>query len=302
MNGEPFYRKVLQVVYDPKIPSAGNRNLSQVFGWSNVDHLVKAFIADLREGSYGICNYQIADRIELSAFPVKEDGYLYSADSYIRSWRSGEGFHVPDWADYHRILDEVEATDGIRAGSVDEVWLFAFPYGGFYESRMVGPGAFWCNAPPLPGYSELERRFVVMGFNYERGVGEMLESYGHRVESILSHVFREKDDRANLWKRFTRTHISHPGRAEVGTIHFAPNSRQDYDWGNLNRVPSRCDTWYKFPELEGQPRLVDCYEWGNGDIRKHHLWWLSHLPHGAGVFDGISQNWWEYVIDPNKAK
>jgi len=31
-----------------------------------------------------------------------------------------------------------------------------------------------------------------MGFNYERGVGEMLEDLGHRAESILSHVFEAR--------------------------------------------------------------------------------------------------------------
>lgn len=299
MNGKIFNPKVLLVVYDPRIPSEGNRKLSQVFGWNDVDLLVEAFIADIREASHWICNYLIADRFELNSFPVKEDGFRYSAENYLRSWRLGKGFHAPDWADYHRILHEVDAIDSIRTGSIDEVWLFAFPYGGFYESRMVGPGAFWCNAPPLSGYSDLERRFIVMGFNYERGVGEMLESYGHRAESILSYSYRGETDKSDLWNRYTRTNLTHPRQAEVGTIHFAPNSFQDYDWGNRNKVPSRCDNWYAYPDLAGQPRLVDCAEWGNGDTRQHHLWWLSHLPHFAGDYGGRSQNWWEYVIDAN---
>ena len=33
------------------------------------------------------------------------------------------------------------------------------------------------------------RRFVIMGYNYQRGVGEMLESFGHRSESILEKTF-----------------------------------------------------------------------------------------------------------------
>ncbi len=301
MNGESFYPKVLLAVYDPKIPSAGNQKLSHLFGWNSVDRLVQSFIADLREASYEVCNYQISGRVELDAFPLKEDGFRYSADSFIRSWQSRQGFHVPDWANYHQLLDDVEAINKIRSGQADEVWLFGFPYGGFYESRMAGPGAFWCNAPPLSGYDDLGRRFVVMGFNYERGVGEMLESFGHRAESIMRHVFRERRNEAHLWERFTRIHRSHPGFSEVGTIHFAPNSRRDYEWGNRDKVPSRCDSWYDFPVLESPPRLVDCSEWGNGDIRKHHLWWFNHLPHGAGSYDGLSQNWWEYVIDPNRA-
>jgi hypothetical protein len=66
-------------------------------------------------------------------------------------------------------------------------------------------------------------------------------------------------------------------------------------------VPSRCANWLNFPALEGAPRLVDCGEWGGGDIRLHHLWWFEHFPHAAGASEGRSHNWWEYVIDPNRA-
>jgi hypothetical protein len=165
---------------------------------------------------------------------------------------------------------------------------------------MGGPGAFWCNAPPLAGTGHAQRRFVVMGFNYERGVGEMLEDLGHRAESILSHVFRGARGDANLWERFTRYDKTHPGRAECGNVHFAPNSLRDYDWGNRRQVLSRCDDWLNFPALTGAARPVDCRDWGNGDIRLHHLWWFRHFPHVAGATGGRSHNWWEYVIDPNR--
>jgi hypothetical protein len=139
-----------------------------------------------------------------------------------------------------------------------------------------------------------------MGFNYERGVGEMLEDFGHRTESIMAKVFERTHGEANLWERFCRYDQKYPGRAEVGNVHFAPNSQRDYDWGNPRLVPSRCDTWYRFPNLSGEPRIVTCTEWGNGDIRKHHVWWLRHLPHVVGETNGISWNWWEYVVDPNR--
>jgi len=299
---EIFNPRVLIAAYDPRIPTARNKKLSQALGWNSVEHLAHSFIADLREASHGICNYQIAGRVEIDAFPIKEDGFRYATDQYMRAWHSQQGFHAPDWADYHQILRDTKAVDWIRKNRADEIWLFAFPYGGFYESRMVGPGSFWCNSPPLSGYDGLSRRFVVMGFSYERGIGEMLESYGHRAESILHHVYRDRHYEANLWKRFCRTDRSHPGQAEVGTIHFAPNSHRDYEWGSREEVPSRCDNWHSFPKLDGPPRLVDCSEWGDGDIRKHHLWWFNHLPHVAGEFEGLSQNWWEYIIDPNRIK
>lgn len=241
---------------------------------------------------------EIVERVASSGFPVKADGFRYSAESYLRAWRARSGFHQPDAVDYLRILNEFDLPGKVDRDVLDEVWLMAFPYAGYYESIMVGPGAFWCNAPPMTEVA-VSRRFVIMGFNYERGVGEMLESFGHRAESIMARVYRTKWGQANLWERFTRHEKTHPGRAEVGDVHFAPNSGRAYDWGNPRRVLSSCDNWYAFPDLEGPARLVGREEWGGGDIRRHHLWWLRHFPHVVGETDGVLNNWWAYVLDPN---
>lgn len=299
-SADPVHPKVMVISFDPTVPSQGGQRLSQLVHWNRVEDLVQQAISDLSRASHGYCNFQIVEHITVDAFPLKVDGFSYSADDYLATWRSGQGFHQPDWADYGRILADFQITERVESGQIDEVWLFAFPYGGFYESRMAGPGAFWCNSPPLDGYDHLSRRFVIMGFNFERGAGEILESFGHRAESIMAQVYHQAKGEANLWARFTRHDTSHPGRAEVGTVHFAPNSQRDYDWGNPRRVPSRCDTWLNYPDLSGEPRLVDSGDWGKGDIRLHHLWWFNHFPHVIGQNDGISNNWWQYVIDPNR--
>jgi hypothetical protein len=296
----PVSPAVLVISYDPLVPSAGGHSLSRVLGWNRVDRLATDFVADLRQASHGYCHYRIVEQITVDAWPLKIDGYSYRPDEYMAAWRAGGGFHQPDWADYRRILADFQVVDRVESGQIDEVWLFAFPYGGFYESRMTGPGAFWCNAPPLDGVDGLSRRLVIMGFNYERDVGEMLESFGHRAESIMNRVFQDMRGDGDLWERFTRYDKQYPGRAEVGTVHFAPNSERDYDWGNRRPVPSNCDAWFNFPDLSGRPRQVDCREWGNGDTRKHHLWWFEHFPHVAGRSNGISHNWWAYVVDPNR--
>ena len=139
-----------------------------------------------------------------------------------------------------------------------------------------------------------------MGFNYERGVGEMLESFGHRAESIMKHVYRRHKGKDNLWERFTRHEETHPGEAEVGTVHFAPNSAFDYDWGNPRMVLSCCRNWNNYPDLTGEPEWVNCREWGGGDIRLHHKWWLSHFPNVSGENSGVLNNWWNYIIDPDR--
>lgn len=296
----PVTRKVSLIIYNPTIPSRGGRKLNEVMGWNDPDQLVEAMISDLREVSHGYADYQLAERIEINEFPLMIDNFRYTPDSYLHCWQTRSGFHQPDAVNYHLLLERSDILNKINAGIIDEVWMVFFPYGGLYESRMAGPGAFWCNAPPLDGTQTANRRFVIMCYNYERGVGEMLESYGHRAESILAQAFIGTIEKNNLWKQYTLYDKIAPGRAEVGNIHFAPNSQQDYDWGNLNMVPSRCRNWVNFPELSGKPVLVNCREWGNGDIRAHHRWWFNLLPHVEGKTGYITNNWWEFIVDPNR--
>jgi len=296
----PIARRVSLIIHAPTIPSEGGRRVQHIFGWNDPDQLVAHFISDMRSASYGIVNYQVVERFEVDAFPIKADGFRYQAEHYAALWRRRSGFHQPDLVDYSTLLEEFDTLRKVQTGAIDEVWLMGFPYGGYYESRMAGPGSFWCNSPPLEAWEAAGRRFVVMGFNYERGVGEMMESYGHRTESILTKVHERVGGPENFWERFTRYDQRNPGQAEVGNIHFAPNSVRDYDWGNRRVVPSACDDWYDFPTLPGRTRTVDCSEWGNGDIRLHHLWWYRHLPHVEGETHGVLNNWWAYVVDPNR--
>lgn len=298
----PIQRKVLKIVHDARVPSAGNRRLSEVLGWNDHKKLTQGYISDLKEISYGYANYDVVDEIIIDGFPVKEDGFNYDAETFLRLWKAKSGFHTPDQVNYMALVREFKMVERVNSGDIDEIWLFGFPYAGYYESIMAGPGAFWCNAPALAGTEHCRRRFVIMGFNYQRGVGEMLENLGHRAESILRHAYRKTKGEDNLWERFARYDQTHPGQAEVGIMHFAPNSERDYDWGNKRQVPSRCDTWYNFPNLDGQPRIVECSEWGGGEIRAHHKWWFKHMPHITGEANRVSYNWWEYIIDPNTVR
>ena len=293
-----LHPRVLLIVFDPPVSSEGGRKLTSVLGWQNVDNLCQGYITDLKECSDGLVECEIVQRIDVEGWPVKEDGFRYDGESYLRNWRSRSGWHQPDWADYEALLTEFDLLRRIDLQQVDEVWMFAGPYAGFYESRMVGPGAFWCNGPAMQR-GDVSGRFVIMGFNYERGVGPMLESFGHRVESHMERVWRHWQGEDNLWKQFIQYDQVAPGKANCGNVHFAPNSVRDYDWGNSTRVMSNCDDWLNFPNFQGIVREVDDREWGGGDIRAHHRWWLQHLPRATGRTRGISNNWWWYAIDPN---
>jgi hypothetical protein len=294
----PIERRVLMIVHNPPIAERGGRRLTEIFGWNDPALNADGYIADLRDVSGGYLNYTVAERIDADWFPVKKDGFRYDGASYLRAWETRE-FHQPDAIDYEAQVREFDLLNRHDRGDFDEVWFFSFPYAGDYESTMAGPGAFWCNSPPVPNTEGCRRRLVMMGFNYERGVDTMLENFGHRTESIMSRVYETLSTGENMWHRFTRYDKTSPGQAECGNVHFAPNSDRDYDWGNPRPVPSTCDDWLTYPNLPGVARTVTAADWGGGDMRLHHRWWLSHLPRVDGVTDGVSNNWWSYVVDPN---
>ncbi len=150
--------RVLLIIYDPVVDAASGRTLSAFMGWRNPDLLVTEFIGDINETSRGLAQYQIVDRITLDAFPRKADGFCYTPQTYLNVLRRIEPPHVPERVDYDEILQRFDILRRVAAGQIDEVWVFAFPHAGFYESTMGGVGAFWCNAPPLEGTASCPRR------------------------------------------------------------------------------------------------------------------------------------------------
>jgi len=109
----------------------------------------RRYIADVETASYGLARYSIAQRVRWTAFG-QSGRFVYTADSFMASWRPARGFQQPDGVDYQRLLREFDVHRWSTAAKIDEVWLFGFPYAGYYESIHGRPGAVWCNAPPLP--------------------------------------------------------------------------------------------------------------------------------------------------------
>ena len=172
-----FTPRVLMIVHDPLVTST--QRLHQYYGWNNPRQLAQQYIADIHTASHGAVQYQVVNIIDAPWFPVKIDGFQYDTPQYISSWRQGR-MHQPDGLDYHARIATFDLYGRLRRDEFDEVWFFSPPYAGEYESIMVGPGAFWCNAPAIDTPAA-PKRFVMMGFNYERDVGCMLENFGHRV-------------------------------------------------------------------------------------------------------------------------
>jgi hypothetical protein len=288
--------RVSLLVFDPLADDSA-LTVREAIGWGDPLALTSDFIASLREASHGLVSVTVVDTVVSTEFPPKTDGFRYSCGEYLAHWRAREGWHRPDLSDYRWIIREFGLARKIDDGVADEIWMWGGPYFGFWESTMAGPRAYFCNSDPVEGV-ESTKPFVIMGYSYERGVGEMLENLGHRTESILTHVYGGwAPESTHAWNRFTLYDKVLPGKAACGNVHFAPNSETDYDWGNPRQVWSTCDDWLSYPELTGARRLVDCAEWGNGDIRLHHEWWFRHLPHVAGRTNGMLNNWWAYVFE-----
>ena len=295
--------KVLVIVYDPIVDQGNARTLSEYLGWHKTEELASDFINDISQCSHEMARYQVVERINVDEFPAKVDGYRYSPEQYLDVLRGSLPPHQPQEVDYYAILAEFDLLRRTAKEEIDEVWIFAFPHAGFFESIMAGPGAFWCNAPALKHTDASKRRFLLMGFSFERGIGEMLESFGHRVESIMEKTYEPVSGEANLWKRFTRYEKIAPGQSALGTIHFAPNSERDYDWNNPALVKSECFDWLlNFPNFKGDVREVSARDWGNGDMRLHHRWWLQHIPHVDGRQHGLRNNWWPHILHPHEVE
>lgn len=314
----PLTPRVLMIIYNPVVDPATGKKLIETMNWSDPDKLAAGFIADVDECSGGLVKYQITQRIEADEVPVKVDGLQYTTEAYLSVAQTNQGAHSPDTVDYATIVTKFNLLQHVTANEFDEVWMFGGPYFGFWESVMGGAGAFFCNANPLANTATCPRKFVIMGFNYQRGIGEMLEDLGHRAEAVLARLFNSMDflqfaythqgrgprPATNLYERYMSFDILAPGKSNVGSLHYAPNSLDDYQWGVTTPVQSCADDWLQFPNLPDPPnyRTMTTQDWGGGDIRLHHKWWLKHLPKVVGTTNGIANNWWKYFIDPNNVK
>ncbi len=291
--------RVLAVIYDPILESHEGKKLHEAMGWNDPDLLTEQLIADLNDASHGTVRYEIVERIERDEWPQHESGLRYTDEQYLTetaagSWTLGDG-------DYLAIIASNQIESKVNGGEIDEVFLWGFPGAGWAESRMAGNGGYWVNSLPLGGVST--KGFILMGFNYERGVAEALESYGHRAESILRRVYDSWEAvESHDWNRFTLLDRDVPGRGGIGNAHNAFNAEEgtDYNRTSMRTVSTSADDWYNFPTVTGARTNLNCEAWGCDD-RGYLKWWYDHMPHAAGTKDGILNNWWRYLVDPNLA-
>lgn len=301
---ETVTKKVQVIIFNPTVNLSTGQKLIAYKNWNDPDQLTNQFISDVKTLSKGYLTYQVADKIVVDGFNEKADNFNYTADSYLSCLVSAPNCHQPDAVNYLKILDAYQSCEKRNSGQIDEVWLWGGPYFGYWEAVMTGPNALSTNAPPFVD-TKCQKQLNIMGFNYERGVSEMLEDLGHRTEGTLATVFGE-DPRFNLgnystaWGKFAASDKISPGNAGCGWMHFAPNSQSDYDWSNQRSIESSCNDWLNYPNLSGSKSTISCNTW-NCDGYSYKKWWFNHLPKASGKTNGKLNNWWKYVADYENA-
>jgi hypothetical protein len=226
--------------------------------WNKTDDLILGYIETMKRASNNTLAYQIVSKTIVPDYPVLLDGRQYTDATWTQA-RQDDRSAIRDphgsymMADYQRIIQDFNLLRQIRDKVFDEIWMFGGPYFGFYESRMVGRGAFWCNAPAIeqPG-----RRFVMMGYNYERGVKEMVHNFGHRAESILCRQFGSQPFLQQLY-RLQPISVCRNDYEEWllghGTVHRKPGG-EEYGQDEVAWVTALKPIWF---QLAVYPNLVN---------------------------------------------
>jgi hypothetical protein len=296
---KPIVVRVLALNFDPIIPQEGNRRLHEVAKWADPRQLAAGYMRDVTAASRGLVRYELVEWKTIDTFHPKIDGFTYTPEEYMECRRTGK-WHQPDTADYPRTFEDYGVLPRIDSGEIHEVWFMGGPYFGYNESAMAGPRAFYINGEVYDRVPS-KRPFAIMGFNYERGVAEMLHDLCHRTESTMARVYGgwKAEELTTNWARFAANYTQSNGIAACGTCHWPPNAEHDYDYANPRTVRSSADDWLGYPRLTGKLQTVNRETWGGPDYHRNYMrWWFSHLPHAGGVNeDGRLNNWWAYVFD-----
>jgi hypothetical protein len=314
-KGEPKVVKVSVVIQDPMI---GTKRMHETFKWSDPWKLTKDYELALEEISHGVIDYQVVNIIDARDYftILKKSGEKLTESRVVEllqetGWKTLRAENTT--FDYKAFVEFYGFDKKRDSGEINEVWLWSFPYGGLWESNMMGKDAFWINSEPTENVN-CKELLCVMGLNFERDLACALEAYGHRFESVMGKVYgnwdyynKDNKDRLTNWERYAaygqKYYKFNAGTAHIGNIHFPPNGVKDYDWDNQSKVKTFADTWANYPNImDENAREIDCSEWGCTHIG-YMKWWFTHIPHYQGISskDKKLNNWWRYVVDYNEA-
>lgn len=259
------FRRKLTLILAPKVLVIDFRPAAIPGNWNKTDDLIEGYIAAIRTASLNKITYTVVQKLEVPEYPVLQDGRQYDDASWTQAMaddksalRDAHGNYC--MADYGKIMQDHNLIAQVKNKTINEVWMFGGPYFGFFESRMVGKGAFWCNAPAIEQNCP---RFVMMGYNYQRDVREMVHDFGHRAESILAMQFGSQSFLGRMY--------APPFPSTAAALGVTP--KNDYEqWllehGTVHRKP------------------------GGADYSQDEVAWVTDL----------KSAWFAPVVDPNRVK
>jgi hypothetical protein len=300
--GERIRVRVYVLDFDPLQDSG--RALTEDRGWSDPFALDAAYLGDVSAASAGIVEQRIVKTTVVRAYPIKENGFTFTNDQYVGCLVDSSAGYCDDPVDYRSVLNTAydphfgSACDALLKKRVDEVWLWGGPWFGYQEFNMVAPNSL-CG--------QVARTFAVMGFSYERGIGEMVHDFGHRAEFLIPASIGY-----GIWDRFDgqrqryaedyfcppapdATHPEvDPPVGHAGNPHFPPNAFCHYQYDRDYPVLSDADDWANYPNLTGAQSTVNASTWG-GTQEGFMVWWLGRIPRNPGSTSAGFNDWWRYV-------
>jgi len=306
-QGNP--RQTVRVVvlnFEPRIPSEGNRRLWEVFGWNDPRMLASQCQKDIAFMTGGAVAVEIVEWRDLDEFPLFTDGFRYAPDQYVANRRAGSGWH-DGGADFDHLARQQNLAALVNQHQVDEIWCFGDHYFALFgEAWMAGPNPFFINGPTFPD-AGFDRAVAGYGFNYERGVAEMIHNLGHRTENHGQRAYGSWNlaNPTTAFDRFSANYLESPGHTPgVGTCHVPANADAHYNYDNLRVVQASAFDWPDYPALTSTTTAVSRGSWAFGpapDCQRDYLaFYFGMMPRNAGAApDGRQANWFKYIWDFN---
>lgn len=321
--------KVIVVIEDPVI---NGKHFHELGHWNDPRTQYPRVKETLEKCSGGVVKYDIVKVIESdSLFTYFKENEGSAGRHFTKQQLKQYFIDDPKWPvirahekngtisyDYLSMVKYFGFDDMRDKNQVQEIWVCSFPVNGMYESNFVsqkGKG-FWLNSPPTAGGSN-KLLLTVMYYNYERGIAEAIHSNGHRMESVMRHVYgrwasvppgkRYKPGmELNNWEKYTLYDAIAPGNGNLGCIHYPVNAVHDYDYMNPAKVITYRKAWKYYPDIQpgdSDKEIVDGSTWramGNGDNQLGCMInFFSYLPNKKGInpADGKLNNWWHYMVN-----
>jgi hypothetical protein len=304
---DPITKKVFVIVYDPLL--ANGQKLSQYMHWNDHSAITQETIDLFKRATNNRMNFVVVETtLVTSGWPRLVDGFSYTEQQYLAVLSGQQPMHKPAEVDYNWLvnLPQFDICGKANRGEIDEVWVYNAPYFGFYESRLVGPGAYKYNSPPIANNNGCTRLIPIMGPSVERTSHEAVHNFSHRAEATMEKVYGSwaQNQTNHRWDQFGLTKLQSPdySYSGCGNAHWPPNAvATEYDYSNPSGTLSNCVDFFNHPNLDDPlevSQLVTCSNWGCNGLG-YYEYWFNHFPsfQGCGA-DNIANDWWIYFVDP----